>query len=102
MPMGFAAGSNKLRGIAIATCSTGAGSGTGLVSYDASGNITRYTRPTASQAPNVPGADGATLDLLNYTAFNLPLHITKSRGLSTRTASQALGADWHGGDELRG
>jgi hypothetical protein len=62
MPMGFAAGSNKLCGITIATCSTGAGSGTGLVSYDASGNITRYTRPTATQAPNVPGADGATLN----------------------------------------
>jgi RHS repeat-associated protein len=80
MPMGFAAGSNKLCGITISTCSTGAGSGTGLVSYDASGNITRYTRPTAAQAPNVPGADGATLDLLNYSAFNLPLHVTKTVG----------------------
>jgi RHS repeat-associated protein len=88
MPMGFAAGSNKLCGITIATCSTGAGSGTGLVSYDASGNITRYTRPTAAQAPNVPGADGATLDLLNYTAFNLPLHITKSVGGSVQASGE--------------
>jgi hypothetical protein len=56
---------------------------TGAVSYDASGNITQYTRPTAAQ---VTHSDGATLRLLNYSAFNLPLRIEKTGG-STLAAS---------------
>jgi hypothetical protein len=56
--------------------------------YDASGDIVQYTRPTAAQAPTVPGADGATLNLLNYTAFNLPLRITKSIGGAVQASGE--------------
>jgi RHS repeat-associated protein len=52
--------------------------------YDASGNITRYTRP---QDAGKPGWDGATLNLLDYTAFNLPLRIEKSGGITSAAAA---------------
>jgi hypothetical protein len=39
-------------------------------------------------APNVAGADGATLHLLNYTAFNLPLAITKSIGGNVQASAE--------------
>jgi RHS repeat-associated protein len=84
MAMGYTAGSNRLCAITSITC----GGGTGAISYDASGNITQYTRPNATQAPTVPGADGATLNLLNYTAFNLPLRITKSIGGAVQASGE--------------
>jgi RHS repeat-associated protein len=84
MQMGYTTGSNRLCAITSTTC----GGGTGVISYDASGNITRYTRPTAAQAPTIPGADGATLDLLQYTTFNLPLSITKTVAGSITASGQ--------------
>lgn len=56
------------------------------VSYDGNGNILAYARPTAAQSNNAPGADGATLALSGYTAFNLPTRIVKTGG-STAAAS---------------
>ena len=81
MPMGFTTGSNRLCNVGASSASCAANT-TGNVLYDLSGNITQYTRPTAAQAPNVPGADGAMLRLLSYTAFNLPLRIEKTGGSS--------------------
>ena len=53
------------------------------VVYDLNGNIQRYVRPVNS---TIPGADGATLTLSGYTAFNLPTQISKTLS-GTITAS---------------
>ena len=85
LTLGYAAASptsnNRLCGIAVvnaSTCSSVASPGTGAIGYDGNGNITGYTRPTAAQSGNTPGADGALLALSGYTAFNLPTSVTKS------------------------
>ena len=56
--------------------------------YDASGNITQYTRPNN---PSIPGADGALITLSGYTAFNLPTTISKTGTVSgTGTVTKLL------------
>ena len=57
------------------------------VSYDGNGNILAYARPTAAQSNNTPGADGATLTLSGYTAFNLPTRIVKTGGTGSAAAA---------------
>jgi RHS repeat-associated protein len=76
LPLGYQSSSNRLCAIGASTC----GAGTGNIAYDGNGNIQSYTRPTAAQSNNTPGADGAFLQLNGYTAFNLPTSITKSIG----------------------
>jgi len=81
--MGHTLGSNRLCNIGAST-SCAAGS-TVNVNYDGSGNITRYTRPTAAL---VAGSDGATITLAGYTAFNLPGSIEKSVSGSVSASAQ--------------
>ena len=78
---------NRLCGIAVANAATCSG-GTGAIVYDGNGNILSYTRPTAAQSSNTPGADGALLQLNGYTAFNLPTSITKTLSGSVTASSE--------------
>ena len=82
--LGYQSGSNRWRAVVASTCNAG----TGNSSYDGSGNIQSYTRPTEAQSNNAPGADGAFLQLSGYTAFNLPTSITKSLGGTIQTSAE--------------
>ncbi len=79
--MGHVSGRNRL-------CNIGNQSSSGCtVGYDGNGNFTSYTRPTAAQSNNTPGADGALLALNGYSAFNLPTSVTKSLGGSIQASA---------------
>ena len=82
-----ASGGNRLCRIGAINSTTCAG-GTGAINYDSRGNILSYIRP----AGGVSGADGATITLSGYSAFNLPSGIEKTLSGSI-TASAAFGYD---------
>ena len=91
--MGHATGTNSLCSIGANThCAVRetnlAIAAASAVVYDGNGNIQRYTRPTAAQSSNTPGADGALLQLNGYTALNLPTSITKTIAGTVQASSE--------------
>ena len=78
LALGYASNSNALcNTTASAACTrkTAANAVAGDVVYDGNGNIQSYTRPLTA---STPGADGALLNLFEYSSFNMPRLITKS------------------------
>ncbi len=83
-----ALGGNRLCGIGVSACA--AVNSPGAIDYDSRGNILRYTRPTGGAS----GADGATITLSGYTAFNLPTLIQKAGTSNNASASFAYDAGY--------
>lgn len=82
--LGYQTSSNRLCNIGSSSCSTS------NVVTDSTGNITSYTRPLAgvNGVPGTaPGADGASLTLSGYTAFNLPTQVSKTGGSGPASAA---------------
>jgi RHS repeat-associated protein len=71
LALAYGSAGNRLCAINGTSC----GAGTGAIGYDLNGNIQSYTRPLAA---STPGADGALLNLYEYSSFNMPRLITKS------------------------